>query len=277
MAFALRTYADESGTHNNPSYCVVAGWLGTPRQWRKFDDEWKGILREFEVFDFHSKEFFHRDHKTSSDNPYRDWKPSKAERFINKLAKAIAVRRLYPTGAAINVPAFMSYSVGERRFLTHGGVKRSGRITGPNTGTPRKPYHFALFCCVVEAIIAAEPPTKMHFVLDRNDQEAEYAHRVYEAVKTRQTMPDWERLGELIYASRQDEPGLQAADLYTHLWAAYLEHGSIGMGKERNHVFQLVKKRRAWLREYDEQALETVLDSQLTVDQRQRLKEKTLR
>ena len=124
--------------------------------------------------------------------------------------------------------------------------------------------------------MAAEPPTKMHFVLDRNDQEAKYALRVYSAIESRQTMPDWERLGELIYANRQDEPGLQAADLYTHLWAAYLEHGSIGIGKERNQTFQLVKKRKSWMREYDETAFEAVLNSELTPNQRQRLKERVV-
>jgi hypothetical protein len=253
----------------------MAGWFGSPRQWRKFHDEWDSILKEFRVPEFHSKDFFHRDHNTSPTNPYRGWSPETAERFTNELTRAIAVRELHPIGAAIDVQVFMSYSVGERRFLTHGGVKPSGRITGPNMGTPGKPYHTAMFLCIGEAVMAAQPPTQVYFVFDQNDQESKYVRRVFASMKTRQTMPDWERLGELIFASRVKEPGLQAADLYSHLWGAFLENGTDGMGKERNRVFQQMKKRRDWIRVYDEAAFEAALDSQLTPGQRQRLREGT--
>jgi hypothetical protein len=60
VAAEFFTYADESGWHQGAKYCLVAGFIGSPRQWKIFEKEWVSILHRFEVSDFHSKEFFWR-------------------------------------------------------------------------------------------------------------------------------------------------------------------------------------------------------------------------
>ena len=267
IVVAMRAYADESETHENPAYCVVAGWIGNPRQWRKFNEDWQSILDEFRVTDFHSKQFF------SLDNPYRTWKPEKVARFITKLTRAIAIRRIFPVGGAVKVEPFMSYSEGERRWLTMAPVTHSGRLSGATTGSPNKPYHAAVPFLYTEAAKAAGPNTQVHFVFDRNETEQGYALKVYNDIfEGRGTHPLWDRLGEFRFADRISQPGLQAADLYTHLWWAFLEHGATGMGEERHRVFQGMKLRREWIKVADTAYFEEAL-AKLTSEQRRRLHE----
>jgi hypothetical protein len=56
----LFAYADESGIDGKPSYCVVSGYIAPQRVWESFGAEWKNILSEYQVSEFHAKEFFKR-------------------------------------------------------------------------------------------------------------------------------------------------------------------------------------------------------------------------
>lgn len=242
VAVALRAYADESGTHNDPSYCIVAGWIGNPRRWRVFQEEWNDVIHNAGIEEFHSKVFFSRKVEDAKTNPYHDWSDERALGFISALAGAISKRLLYPVGMAVNVKAFMSYSEGERRYFTGAIVRQSGRFTRL-TGTPNKPYHLAVPCFFDDAVDHAKSETQVHFIFDRNDVEEKYVLRAYNEMRDKSHYPKRARLGELTFADRKDEPGLQAADLYAHLWWAFLEYGSMGMGVEKNRVWQLLKKR----------------------------------
>ena len=87
----------------------------------------------------------------------------------------------------------------------------------------------------------------VNFIFDRNDTESGYAVRMFDHIKANYEGPQWRQLGDLRFANRLDQPSLQAADLYAHLWHAFLTYESAGMGRERNRVFQSVKKKKSWL------------------------------
>ena len=61
MAVELFAYGDESGLHKNPRYCLMCGFIASPRQWKIFNKSWKNVLDQFGISDFHSTEFFPRD------------------------------------------------------------------------------------------------------------------------------------------------------------------------------------------------------------------------
>jgi hypothetical protein len=243
----LLAYADESGTHRKPAprFCVVLGWIGSPRQWQIFDKEWNSVLDDHEVPDFHSSQFFRRRNKQESkSNPYRGWSSERATGFIDALTDTLKKRRIYPIGRAADVPDFMARAPNERRYYTGAVVRRSdGGLTTDLSGSPDKPYHFLTFQFLDAALSQAKRENTVHFIFDRNDQESGYATTMFDHIKATYKDPRYQRLGDLCFASRIDRPGLQAADLYAHLWHAYLTHGTEGMGRERNRVFQEVKYR----------------------------------
>jgi hypothetical protein len=56
----LDAYLDESGIHAESKICVIAGYFGGHGQWKKFERDWKRLLRRFEVpiEEFHTKNLF---------------------------------------------------------------------------------------------------------------------------------------------------------------------------------------------------------------------------
>lgn len=268
----LLAYADESGTHSDPSYCVVAGWIGSARQWHLFDDAWKAVLEEYGVPDFHAGPFFSRKNMNPSRaNPYQGWSDDHAARFINSLVEVIAARRLNPVGGAVDIPAFMSYTKAERRYFTNGPLTLKGKFKGPITGSPNKPYQLGVMLFMTEAAQAAKADSVVRFVFDRNSVEEGYAVSSFNRINERQRNPLWAKLGAISFADRKGQIGLQAADLYAHLWYTFLERDAVGMGAERHRVWQGVKKRRDWMRVADSAVFEPLL-SKLTPVQRDALR-----
>jgi hypothetical protein len=42
----IEAYMDESGIHDGAHVCVIAGYWGTVKKWKKFEDRWKTILHD---------------------------------------------------------------------------------------------------------------------------------------------------------------------------------------------------------------------------------------
>ncbi len=100
MAVELLVYADESGIHSDAPYCVVSGWIASPRQWKLFEESWTRTLQAYSVSEFHAHDFFGRRAKPSGH--YCDWSGDKAKVFIDELMSAINQHRLYPIGGAVD-------------------------------------------------------------------------------------------------------------------------------------------------------------------------------
>jgi hypothetical protein len=79
---------DESGIHDGAHVCVIAGYWGTVKKWKKFENRWKTILRDANeptLVEFHSTEFWHKD--DSRKGVFAKWSNQKADRFIDDLAR----------------------------------------------------------------------------------------------------------------------------------------------------------------------------------------------
>ena len=87
VAHKITSYFDASGGQEHPAV-IVAGYISTVAQWRKFDKEWRKVLarKEFDVPYFHMKEFAH------SAEVFKSWKGDehRRRRFINALIAIIA-------------------------------------------------------------------------------------------------------------------------------------------------------------------------------------------
>jgi hypothetical protein len=266
----LRAYADESGFHQGAQFCLVSGYIASPPQWRKFDESWRLILRRYAVPDFHSADFFRRELRTnSSNNPYLGWTDQKARAFLTEITSAINQRRLYPISGAVNVEDFMSFSEGERHYLTNAEFVQSGRMRV--YGAPSRPYQLAFTTLLNEAAEQTPEGIKVHFTFDRNNVEEGRAVQAFNAISKNQHREIWARLGQIRYAGREDEPGLQAADLYAHCWHHYLVHPD-AEASERSTALAWLTKRRKEVKIWDKGGMEILLET-LNASQRQTAKE----
>ena len=269
MVTELLVYADESGTHNGAVYCLVSGFIGSPRQWKKLDKEWGSVLRDFGISSFHSIDFFGRRNKRgSARNPYRNWPDDKAMKFVNGLTDTIKQRQLYPIGCAIDVGAFKSFTKGERRYLTNAAITKEGQFL--TSGAPNRPYQYAFGLLIGEALFRAVDDTLIHFVLDINSREQSYALETYNFVKARGTHPAFKRLGQISYADDETEIGLQAADLHAFSWYGALTNG-IRRNDARFHVMNTLAKKRNSIEIIDFVAMENRLRNELSIEQRTRI------
>lgn len=223
-------YGDETGTGGGTSaFVVIAGYVGSPRQWTRFDAEWTAALNGEGITAFHSKEFFPAAKRQSRKNPYREWDDAHLSAFLGKLLKVIDERLIVPAGAAVHIDDFNKQPLPFRQFLT--GAPLRARYTRESdgaedvslgllgTGAPiRPPYLSAFVLMLRDAVRQARPSATVNFVLDENDDNEFLARKVIQRIHSRQDSEERNRIGTLTYAVDECHPGLQAADLYCYLW-----------------------------------------------------------
>ena len=273
MAVELLTYADETGTQGNPAYCLVAGLIGSPRQWRLFDAAWNRVLGTYGVQEFHSTDFFHRKYRReASTNPFRGWTDERAHQFLTDLlTQALLPRRLTPVGGAVNVPIFNSYTKAERRYFTNAQISQDGAPV--TTGAPSRPYQLGLVTLLFEAAEASRSDARVHFIMDINNNEESLALQSFRDIVRNQSQPVWARLGEMRFARSDQEPGLQIADLYAYVWQRFLFRQDQGrpLGREEAYAIGAFNTKRRVLKVWTESSLDLLL-GKLSPEQRRGLK-----
>jgi hypothetical protein len=218
----LYVYSDESGTEDGATLCLVAGHIGSPRQWNKFNQRWRSILASENVEEFHARDFFQRRSWQSSASAYHGWTVARADAFLSRLVETISVCRILPVGCAVPLADFKAQNEGLRRFITGArGVatlRPDGSLTSTLTGgAPLRPYQAAWMVLVVDALEHARSEAMVHFVFDEQHEYAPYALQQYAAIKKTWPPEFTRRLGGISYESSHDHPGVQVADLYCYL------------------------------------------------------------
>ena len=74
----LACYIDESGTHADSPTMVLGGYVARLSQWRKFDAQWRFLLRRYDLTHFHSKDLWHRKKE------FKGWTDAKALAFTQE-------------------------------------------------------------------------------------------------------------------------------------------------------------------------------------------------
>ena len=267
----LYAYADESGLHDNPLFFVLAGYIASPRQWGLFCRDWQSVLDSFGVPEFHAKDFFQLKARQMHIQ-YSKWSENKNRQFISELSKAINTHKLYPIGCAIDVKAFNSFTIGERRYLT-GGNWDAKKDRFKTSGKPTAPY-FAAFHYYVRAALDRTPDkAKLHLVFDRqNVMESKARQTFEEMVVSSGRMLGSEKLDSIVYNISSDKPQLQAADLFTYITYRYAIDGvpsDYNLGIAMNQLF---KERRS-VGLMNAEGIETFLQKYLPGIERSRIQE----
>jgi hypothetical protein len=262
----LNVYADESGIQGDADWCLVTGFIGTPRHWESFDRQWQFALDKFEVPEFHAKDFFARKSKAKSrTNYYAGWTQVRAFDFIDALARAVRFdKRLYPIGGSVHVPSFNSLPYGLRRALTGGIVEKNskGVRRWRTTGAPSKPYFMAFHWLLVEAMRRVQDDSVIDFVFDEQRQFESRGILTFQEIKEliAPVDPRNDRLGAVSYASRKRHVGLQAADLHTHIWYSYLTQGD-SISLDRQYAMDKLIKDGAMMKTLDERSIDFLVDA----------------
>jgi hypothetical protein len=210
----LEAYLDESGIHEGASVCVIAGYFGTAREWRKFEEDWRKLLADHLV----PRDKFHANDVFKKAGFFHRWGHKSYQEFVKGVLETILNHLVFPVGAAIIVEDFNSFSLDERKFMTGATlIHRSGKLEG---GCPTKPYFVPFQLCL--KTIADHTPgrakTQFYFGLDRSFYS--YASDLFHDMKLK---AQWrEKLGNATLALAEETPELQAADVL-----AYLTYGHV--------------------------------------------------
>jgi hypothetical protein len=179
----IDAYLDESGIHDGAVVCVIAGYFGGRGKWRKFEDDWKQLLRDFKVpmEKFHAKSFF--PYPKPGGFFHNEWKGD-YKAFHGAIAETIARhRKIHPVSAGIIVPDFKSFSLDERKFMT-GATRdlKSGKLR--TSGCPSKPYFVPFQHVVMQICRYAPVGGKAHFFFGIDRPFYRYATVLFQQMKT---------------------------------------------------------------------------------------------
>lgn len=107
----VRAYLDASGQQADP-VVVVAGFLGFPAHFERFEKQWNSFLSEFELDHFHAAEFWARQSR-----PYCNWSDAQHLKAQGDVCRILSDAAGPPCGigVALNVWAFNKW----REALDH--------------------------------------------------------------------------------------------------------------------------------------------------------------
>jgi len=247
----IDAYLDESGIHDGAAYCVIAGYFGGRGQWRKFEESWKQLLREFKV----PMEKFHTKHFYPEPKP-KTWFADQWSRrdeyasFHNAIAATISQqKKIHPVSAGIVVPAFNSFSVDDRRFMTGAKSNLKGELI--SHGSPEKPY-FVPFTMVVRQICEYAPVGgKAHFFFGIDRSFYRYATTLFEQITNDQfrigSLAWKDRLGDSSAPRAANTAQLQVADFLAYLtYRHMLDAGdSLGTVSPTSLLQKCIENRRS--------------------------------
>ncbi len=212
----LESYMDESGIHDGAHACVVAGYWGSEKQWRRFEPAWKKIIRDADeptMKEFHSVKFWHSDGTRKA--VFAKWSDDKADKFIDDLLTCIGNHRLYPAGFTLDTSVWPKLNKAERMFLT-GGRYHLPTKSWVTPSAPNKKYYLPFQFCVVAPASKCKEHLKVHYAFDLNKQFKNHASDLFKHLKRDQTIRCRGRIGELSLPTSEEAPGLQAADLLAY-------------------------------------------------------------
>lgn len=231
---------DESGIHDGAKLCVVAGFIGTVKQWARFDELWGPSSST----PFHAKEFFARAPNGQRIGRYVGWSDARAQVYFDRILRAIEKPRLLPIGSALDVAAFKALTEEDRHRLTGG---EWGRHKIRLSGAPTKPYYLPFQDAIAWSLNEAERRGDffVYFTFDEQHQLEKHAINVYNRIKeaSRTMMPDSaRRMAGIAYESDEFNIGLQAADLLCYAWGKFATIGD-AMHADLHRVFQVLKRK----------------------------------
>jgi hypothetical protein len=206
----ISVYMDDSGTHLQSEYCLIAGYWGGHGQWVKFERQWKKVLDKYRVPEFHAKQYWARDEKRERVGPYKGWDDDRRREFLFSLLIVIGNHKIYPFAYGVRRSEWNKQTPEERQVF----CGSSGRLQAPNN-----PMFMAFSTGVLRTLRHCDSGVLMNFVFDSHRNTDAWATICYGELKnlmSREGREGARSLGDLTFADSQRALPLQAADLLAY-------------------------------------------------------------
>ena len=246
LIVVLRAYFDDSGTHAGSKVLVLAGFMGSPDEWSKFEDEWADILKKEGIKSFHARDFH------GGYGQCKDWPLTRRELVRGDLRRVLAARNIIGIGATVRVDDWESSASPaiKDRYIS--------------------PLYLAFEHCIQQTLHWAQCATdqqtgeieKVSFFFDSFNREVARCFDIGKAYEHGWIRSDW--FEGIAFGQTDRMLPLQAADMLAH--ETYrLEHGRLTSGTEPTlspHLKALLEDLPIHGQYYDREAL-TILASQM--------------
>jgi hypothetical protein len=214
----LHAYLDDSGSHDQSPFLVLAGYFGSEAQWNKFDRRWRAVIEAVGLREFHANRFWA--HCAGRPIPeYSGWDNQKCNQFISKLVEIIGSHRISPVSSTVVTQEWSALPQDERAFLTGAGYDDNATLT--SSGAANKRFFVPFIWTVQSALRYCNPGHTMHFSFDRNDLISGYAADYFKYVKTLWAHRS-PKLGDLSFVESEEASPIQAADLLAYETRRYI-------------------------------------------------------
>jgi hypothetical protein len=214
-AHMVKACMDESGIHDGAHVCVVAGYWGSLKKWKRFEPRWKEIISSVEptLKEFHSVEFWNS--TGGRKGAFAGWSDAKADKFIGDLADCIVDSGIYATSAVLVTEAWKKLNKDERSFLT-GGYYHTVERRWLHPGAPNRIYFSPFLLALGNPAMGCAPGLHVHYIFDLNKQFRNHALTLFHLLKKDDQIRFRHRLGGIDFETSDKIVGLQAADLLVH-------------------------------------------------------------
>jgi len=235
-------YLDDSGTDPAQPVVVVAGYLSTDREWKKFSKAWLAVLARYRLPYFHMTEFM----TTWGTKlfPKRAWPDERKNRLIDELLAVIGRGAMCQLG--VGTPK------AEWEAVLTPAIKR-------HLGSP---FTIGLHLCLRDALrwlprhLSKE---RVGVIFDQAPRRAQnQLLRAYALERELQRLDGDHRLGPLAFDDKRQCPPLQAADIPALLYYQALRDKDEQQGRIREVFARLMHrlgKRNVLMRYSNEESL----------------------
>jgi len=236
----LTLYGDETGTHDEKGLepgsdvCGIYAYAAWEKDWKKFVRMWNNRLRG-KVESFHMNKFMRE-----KEFPYRNWKTTKRDKFIQSLIKVARDKTCFGWGALLYVPDY-------DRHVPNDLKKERGH-----------PYYFSFqlfFDMLLPQLERFDPPLpkgqQVAFFFEENQFQG-LASKAFWDIKTVRDKNN--RLGSITFLSKGKCVAFQAADMAAWVFKDDLSRQKQGLTR-RDWVNKLIARQNVQVGYYDHKNL----------------------
>lgn len=201
-------YIDEADTHGPAPDMIMAGFLGSGRQWQLFLRRLREMQRKDGFNIFHATEFKHHA------GEFAGWGDAKSLAFAHKLTGLVA--RDLEQGIALDLP----YDADAEYRDT------------PNPKGVAYDSHYGLcfrYCLshLINTLAATGKKHRLRVVLERGHKNAGNCERIFDEIKLTHRAKGIHMLGDFTLARKDEAAPLMAADFLAHSYMMLRDSGDL--------------------------------------------------
>ncbi len=192
-------YLDESDTHGPKPNVIMAGFLGSARQWELFERKIRRMQVRYGFKVFHAKDF------KAGAGEFRGWSREKSLALLNELAVAIR------DGLEEGIAAVLPYDLYQSEY-------RAPPI--PKGMHLDSQYGLCFRMCLVwfiARLAETKKQHKLHMVIEDGHKNARDTIRIFKETKEEYAELGFDVLGYITIAQKTERYPLMIADLQAHL------------------------------------------------------------